>query len=247
MSEIEDLRAQLAAANEARERAEKRGEKAALALTRAHEVIALQRNEINPEKYPEIDEAAGDVLDPCDEMADKLDKALADLDLAQKALRATDMRLAAAESRAAEAEADVARLERLHAACDATIRELTNKALAAVRGQEAAEARAERLVEALAPFADPERYNTTEEECRENKAMRWCAVHSFRWPCPVGPARAALAAKEGLGETAPTDAALRAEVERLEEKVRRIESACGLPDPAEACRVILAIAAEEGK
>ena len=34
---------------------------------------------------------------------------------------------------------------------------------------------------------------------------------------------------------------------RLEEKVRRIESACGLPDPAEACRVILAIAAEEGK
>ena len=40
---------------------------------------------------------------------------------------------------------------------------------------------------------------------------------------------------------------LRAEVERLEEKVRRIESACGLPDPAEACRVILAIAAEEGK
>ena len=43
------------------------------------------------------------------------------------------------------------------------------------------------------------------------------------------------------------DAALRAEVERLEEKVRRIESACGLPDPAEACRVILAIAAEEGK
>ena len=35
--------------------------------------------------------------------------------------------------------------------------------------------------------------------------------------------------------------------ERLEEKVRRVESACGLPDPAEACRVILAIAAEEGK
>ena len=33
---------------------------------------------------------------------------------------------------------------------------------------------------------------------------------------------------------------------RLEEKVRRIESACGLPDPAEACRVVLAIAAEEG-
>ena len=34
---------------------------------------------------------------------------------------------------------------------------------------------------------------------------------------------------------------------RLAEKVSRIESACGLPDPAEACRVILAIAAEEGK
>ena len=61
----------------------------------------------------------------------------------------------------------------------------------------AAEARAARLAEALAPFADPERYNTAEEECRENKAMRWCAVHSFRWPCPVGPARAALAAEEG--------------------------------------------------
>ncbi|MDX9735936.1 MAG: hypothetical protein RBU36_17535 [Thermoanaerobaculia bacterium] len=35
--------------------------------------------------------------------------------------------------------------------------------------------------------------------------------------------------------------------ERLAEKVRRIESACGLPNPAEACRVILALAAEEGK
>ena len=34
---------------------------------------------------------------------------------------------------------------------------------------------------------------------------------------------------------------------RLEEKVRRIQSACGLPNPAEACRVVLAIAAEEGK
>ena len=31
---------------------------------------------------------------------------------------------------------------------------------------------------------------------------------------------------------------------RLEEKVRRIQSACGLPNPAEACRVVLAIAAE---
>ena len=60
----------------------------------------------------------------------------------------------------------------------------------------AAESRAARLAKALAPFADPERYNTAEEECRENKAMRWCAVHSFRWPCPVGPARAALAAEE---------------------------------------------------
>lgn len=61
----------------------------------------------------------------------------------------------------------------------------------------AAESRAARLAEALAPFTDPERYNTAEEECRENKAMRWCAVHSFRWPCPVGPARAAIAAEEG--------------------------------------------------
>ena len=34
---------------------------------------------------------------------------------------------------------------------------------------------------------------------------------------------------------------------RLAEKMRRIESACGLPDPAEACRVILALASEEGK
>ena len=34
---------------------------------------------------------------------------------------------------------------------------------------------------------------------------------------------------------------------RLEEKVRRIQSACGLPNPAEACRVVLAIATEEGK
>ena len=32
---------------------------------------------------------------------------------------------------------------------------------------------------------------------------------------------------------------------RLEEKVRRIQSACGLPNPAEACRVVLAIAAED--
>ena len=61
----------------------------------------------------------------------------------------------------------------------------------------AAESRAARLAKALAPFADPARYDTAEEECRVNKAMRWCAVHSFRWPCPVGPARAALAAEEG--------------------------------------------------
>jgi len=66
-----------------------------------------------------------------------------------------------------------------------------------IKGYEAAESRAARLEEALAPFTDPERYNTAEEECRENKAMRWCAVHSFRWPCPVGPARAAIAAEEG--------------------------------------------------
>ena len=68
--------------------------------------------------------------------------------------------------------------------------------LARLRALIAAESRAARLAKALASFADPERYNTAEEECRENKAMRWCAVHSFRWPCPVGPARAAIAAEE---------------------------------------------------
>lgn len=50
-----------------------------------------------------------------------------------------------------------------------------------------------RLEWALRPFVDPESYSTAEEECRQNPAMAWCAVHSFRWPCPVGPARAALA------------------------------------------------------
>lgn len=56
-----------------------------------------------------------------------------------------------------------------------------------------------RLREALAPFCDPASYTTDEQECRRNPAMDWCAVHSFRWPCPVGPARAALAAAEKGG------------------------------------------------
>lgn len=76
---------------------ERRAEKAALALARAHDVIAMQRNEIDPEKYSEIDAAAHEVLDPCDEMADKLDRALADLDLAQKALRASETNRETAE------------------------------------------------------------------------------------------------------------------------------------------------------
>ena len=74
--------------------------------------------------------------------------------------------------------------------------EAFERGLIRLRALLATEARAARLAKALAPFADPERYNTAEEECRENKAMRWCAVHSFRWPCPVGPARAAIAAEE---------------------------------------------------
>ena len=62
--------------------------------------------------------------------------------------------------------------------------------------------------------------------------------------------RMSQAAAENFDEAvAAQEAALAAEARaaRLAEKVRRIESACGLPDPAEACRVILAIAAEEGK
>ena len=47
--------------------------------------------------------------------------------------------------------------------------------------------------------------------------------------------------------TTEAKAAAESRAARLAEKIRRIESACGLPDPAEACRVILAIAAEEGK
>ena len=57
----------------------------------------------------------------------------------------------------------------------------------------AAESRLSRATEALRPFVDPESYSTAEEECRLNPAMDWCAVHSFRWPCPVEAARAALA------------------------------------------------------
>lgn len=53
-----------------------------------------------------------------------------------------------------------------------------------------------RLEAALRPFVDPASYSTTEEECRLNPAMDWCAVHSFRWPCPVDIARAALAGQE---------------------------------------------------
>jgi hypothetical protein len=54
-------------------------------------------------------------------------------------------------------------------------------------------ARAARYEAALRPFVDPESYSTSEIECRRNAEMDWCAVHSFRWPCPVGEARAALA------------------------------------------------------
>ena len=50
-----------------------------------------------------------------------------------------------------------------------------------------------------------------------------------------------------LDEKTVHHAAAESRAARLEEKVRRIQSACGLPNPAEACRVILAIAAEEGK
>lgn len=57
----------------------------------------------------------------------------------------------------------------------------------------AAEARAARYEAALRPFVDPASYSTTEEECRLNPAMDWCAVHSFHWPCPVDAARADLA------------------------------------------------------
>ena len=56
-----------------------------------------------------------------------------------------------------------------------------------------AESRLAAALDALRPFVDPESYTTTEEECRRNPHMDWCAVHSFRWPCPVGAARAALA------------------------------------------------------
>ena len=55
------------------------------------------------------------------------------------------------------------------------------------------ESRLAAALDALRPFVDPESYTTTEEECRRNPHMDWCAVHSFRWPCPVGNARAALA------------------------------------------------------
>lgn len=59
------------------------------------------------------------------------------------------------------------------------------------------ESRAERLENALAPFIVPESYSTAEEACRRNAAMDWCAVHSFRWPCPVTAALAALAEVPG--------------------------------------------------
>lgn len=52
---------------------------------------------------------------------------------------------------------------------------------------------------------------------------------------------------EDVADISARLAAAEARAERLEEKVRRIQSACGLPNPAEACRVVLAIAAEEGK
>ena len=67
----------------------------------------------------------------------------------------------------------------------------------------AAESRAERLEKALAPFIVPESYSTAEEACRRNAAMDWCAVHSFRWPCPVTAARAALAEHRDAKTAAP--------------------------------------------
>ena len=60
--------------------------------------------------------------------------------------------------------------------------------------------RIRKLEAALRPFVDPASYSTTEDECRLNPAMDWCAVHSFRWPCPVDAARAAEREKEGNRE-----------------------------------------------
>ena len=50
---------------------------------------------------------------------------------------------------------------------------------------------------------------------------------------------------EDVADISARLAAAESRAARLEEKVRRILSACGLPNPAEACRVALAIAAEE--
>ena len=62
-------------------------------------------------------------------------------------------RLTVATERLAAAEASAERAEAAHAGCDAQVRELVSKALRAVRGQEAAESRAERLAEALREIA----------------------------------------------------------------------------------------------
>ncbi len=93
-------------------------------------------------------------------------------------------RLAAAEARCAELEAHIA----AHPdRCTAEAKCLP------CRTAEEATLRAARYEAALRPFVDPESYSTSETECRRNAEMDWCAVHSFRWPCPVGPARAVLA------------------------------------------------------
>lgn len=106
--------AALAEEREKLAKAERRGEKAAVALARAHEVIAQQRSLIDPEEYPEIDAAAGEVIDPCDEFADRMDRAETELRIVNDERDRLREQLAEERRRREEAEAIIRRILDAH-------------------------------------------------------------------------------------------------------------------------------------
>ena len=112
---------------------------------------------------------------------------------------------------------------------DQEVTELRERLAASEKAREEADAYAGRANARIADLG--ERLDATEAVLRDaEKARKEAERELARMSGWVGKLRAA-----------------ESRAARLEEKVRRIQSACGLPNPAEACRVVLAIAAEEGK
>ena len=91
---------------------------------------------------------------------------------------------------------------------------------------------------------EAERERDEAKQAHEGACLLVAKMHHAATGAVTGPIRGVV---EDVADISARLAAAESRAARLEEKVRRIQSACGLPNPAEACRVVLAIAAEEGK